>query len=296
MQMKLFWDDKPFYRGNTHCHTTRSDGRRSPEEVIALYREAGYDFLALTDHRKLSEQEHFEENLLMIPGMEMDFLYPTQALHIVGIGMNESFAQQREKWCESPQSCIDTMRACGGMAILAHPHWSLNTLDTMRSLKNVTAAEIYNTVSGTPWNGVRADSSNILDIASANGVFFHYVAADDTHFYNGDACRSYIMVQAEELSQKAILEAIQAGRFYASQGPRIHQITVENDTVTVECSPVSRAVFESHLIWSDDRCKTGDGMTKIVYPRSDYGDGEKFVRVHLTDAQGNQAWSNIIHF
>jgi len=99
MQMKLFWDDKPFYRGNTHCHTTRSDGRRSPEEVIALYREAGYDFLALTDHRKLSEQEHFEENLLMIPGMEMDFLYPTQALHIVGIGMNESFAQQREKWC-----------------------------------------------------------------------------------------------------------------------------------------------------------------------------------------------------
>lgn len=296
MQMKLFWDDKPFYRGNTHCHTTRSDGRRSPEEVIALYREAGYDFLALTDHRKLSEQEHFEENLLMIPGMEMDFLYPTQALHIVGIGMNESFAQQREKWCESPQSCIDTMRACGGLAILAHPHWSLNTLDTMRSLKNVTAAEIYNTVSGTPWNGVRADSSNILDIASTNGVFFHYVAADDAHFYNGDACRSYIMVQTEELSQKAILEAIQAGRFYASQGPRIHQITVENDTVTVECSPVSRAVFESHLIWSDDRCKMGDGMTKIVYPRSDYGDGEKFVRVHLTDAQGNQAWSNIIHF
>ena len=105
--------------------------------MIALYREAGYDFLALTDHRKLSEQEHFEENLLMIPGMEMDFLYPTQALHIVGIGMNESFAQQREKWCESPQSCIDTMRACGGLAILAHPHWSLNTLDTMRSLKNL---------------------------------------------------------------------------------------------------------------------------------------------------------------
>ena len=71
---------------------------------------------------------------------------------------------------------------------------------------------------------------------------------------------------------------------------------MENDTVTVECSPVSRAVVESHLIGSDDRCKMGDGMTKIVYPRSDYGDVEKFVRVHLTDAQGNQAWSNIIHF
>ena len=80
------------------------------------------------------------------------------SLHIVGIGMNESFAQQREKWCESPQSCIDTMRACGGLAILAHPHWSLNTLDTMRSLKNVTAAEIYNTVS----SGLRRPSLRVV--------------------------------------------------------------------------------------------------------------------------------------
>lgn len=131
-------------------------------------------------------------------------------------------------------------------------------------------------------------------MASANGVFFQYVAADDCHFYNGDACRSYIMVQAEELSQQAILEALDAGRFYATQGPRIHQITLENDTVTVECSPVSCAVFNSHLVWSDDRCKTGDGMTKIVYPRSRYG--EDFVRVHLIDAQGRHAWSNVIHF
>ena len=90
------------------------------------------------------------------------------------------------------------------------------------------------------------------------------------------------------------LEALDAGRFYATQGPRIHQITLENDTVTVECSPVSCAVFNSHLVWSDDRCKTGDGMTKIVYPRSRYG--EDFVRVHLIDAQGRQAWSNVIHF
>lgn len=107
----------------------------------------------------------------MLPGMEMDFMLPHEALHIIGIGMNESFMEQREKWCESPQSCIDTMRACGGRAIVAHPHWSLNTVETLGSLKNVTAAEIYNTVSGTPWNGGRRDSSNILDVASANGVF-----------------------------------------------------------------------------------------------------------------------------
>ncbi|HVU14003.1 MAG TPA: hypothetical protein VHD90_22145, partial [Phototrophicaceae bacterium] len=44
--------DKPgrFYRGNLHTHSTRSDGRLSPELVCRFYREAGYDFLAITDH------------------------------------------------------------------------------------------------------------------------------------------------------------------------------------------------------------------------------------------------------
>ena len=115
---------------------------------------------------------------------------------------------------------------------------------------------------------------------------------------SGEVRRAALLGMAEALCsparQQAILEALDAGRFYATQGPRIHQITLENDTVTVECSPVSCAVFNSHLVWSDDRCKTGDGMTKIVYPRSRYG--EDFVRVHLIDAQGRQAWSNVIHF
>src|SRR5262249_52399561 len=39
-----------FYKGNLHTHSTRSDGKLSPEEVVAAYRERGYDFLALTDH------------------------------------------------------------------------------------------------------------------------------------------------------------------------------------------------------------------------------------------------------
>ena len=40
-----------FLKGGLHCHTTRSDGKLSPEETIRLHAENGYDFLALTDHR-----------------------------------------------------------------------------------------------------------------------------------------------------------------------------------------------------------------------------------------------------
>jgi hypothetical protein len=39
-----------FFRGNLHCHSDRSDGLGGPEEVVAAYRDAGYDFLCLSDH------------------------------------------------------------------------------------------------------------------------------------------------------------------------------------------------------------------------------------------------------
>ena len=39
-----------FWRGNLHTHSTRSDGRLAPEAVADFYRDAGYDFLMLSDH------------------------------------------------------------------------------------------------------------------------------------------------------------------------------------------------------------------------------------------------------
>ncbi len=39
-----------FYRGNLLTHSTRSDGKISPEEVCKRYRERGYDSNCLSDH------------------------------------------------------------------------------------------------------------------------------------------------------------------------------------------------------------------------------------------------------
>ena len=42
-----------------HQHTTRSDGVLSPQEMTALYRENGYDAVAITDHWIYSPVEDF---------------------------------------------------------------------------------------------------------------------------------------------------------------------------------------------------------------------------------------------
>ena len=50
--MKISPFDQPgtFYRGNLHTHSPLSDGRLAPEAVCRAYQDAGYDFIALTDH------------------------------------------------------------------------------------------------------------------------------------------------------------------------------------------------------------------------------------------------------
>ena len=40
------------YKGDTHMHSTESDGLFTPTEVVAAYYERGYDYIAITDHHK----------------------------------------------------------------------------------------------------------------------------------------------------------------------------------------------------------------------------------------------------
>ena len=82
-----------WYKGNLHTHTTVSDGVRTPEEVIALYREKGYDFLAITDHWHTSENRVTEDGMLLLSGCEFnvgerDVLWGVY--HLVGLGFTEA--------------------------------------------------------------------------------------------------------------------------------------------------------------------------------------------------------------
>lgn len=292
--MLMFDPDKRFFKGNLHTHTTNSDGRRSPEDVLKLYRENGYDFTALTDHwKRAPEETAFLDSMLILPGIELDYTLPAQVIHIVGVGVDESVLKASRNG--GPQSGIDAIRRAGGRAILAHPAWSLNTPEVIGALRGLTAAEIFNSVSDMPWNGDRADSTGVLDTAAANGHVLNTVASDDSHFYEGEECTSYIMLQADELTQENVLKALDEGAFYATRGPRFEQIEVTESEIRVKCSAVSRVVFHSDLVYVGDRVTQGEGLTEAVY-RIKRERGERFVRIILIDENGRRAWSNPIVF
>lgn len=283
--MKIFDSSKPFYKGNLHTHTTVSDGVCTPEETARLYQQNGYDFLAITDHWRVGGEFRCG-NMLVLPGVEYDFTFETQVLHMVALLRKKEDAEGIVRGMPHDE-VIKRVNACGGVPIAAHPAWSLNTTEFLLGLDDVELAEVYNTLSGEPLNAPRADSSGVLDVAAANGKKFGWIAADDTHFHRGEQCRSYIMLQADELTVSGVLEALRAGKFYATQGPEFFSVERINNKLIVKTSPVSLCTFSSNNYWVAGRCRTGENMTENIY---EIQPGERFVRCEIADEQGNRAW------
>lgn len=271
-------------------HTTLSDGRLSPEEAVAVYRDAGYDFIALTDHW-IQGKSGVQNGLLVLSGCEWNTgnMADTPVYHIIGVGMEREIPEDGMREAP-PQKIIDAVNAAGGVAILAHPAWSVTDPAEAMGLRGLCAAEIYNTVSGLPWNGARADASLYFDLWATGGKLVRCVAADDSHHYNGEQARSYVMVRARECTPAALKEALRAGDFYASQGPRFSAIRCGEDRVEAEFTGAATAVFYSNTVWCSDRVLPGaSGSASYRVKPTD-----RYVRIELVAEDGARAWCSPI--
>lgn len=290
---------KKWFKGNLHTHTTVSDGTYSPQKTARLYRDKGYDFLALTDHRIPSETKTTEDGLLLLSGCEYDNDCEdviSGLFHIVSIGAKQRCTldyARPEKY--TVQQIVDAIHESGAIAILAHPAWSMNTVEQIQSLSGLDAVEIYNSVSGAPHNS-RPYSGEVIDLLAVRGVSFPCVAADDTHYAKEELCLSYTYVQADELSEDAIVNAIRNGRVMATQGPRFFHTVEDNGgekLVHITCDPVEEICIQSGFVWHDTRIFRGHNLTECTVKLTAR---DRFIRPVFTDSDGKQGFSSPIYF
>lgn len=275
---------------NLHLHTTDSDGRKTPEEAAAIYKAAGYDVIAVTDHWRYRMSGELS-GLRTLGGAEYNIGGGDGAggvFHILALGCEKEPALAPEN---TAQQLIDGINACGGLAVLAHPAWSLNTVDQVAPLHGVGATEIYNSVSDAH-ESCRPYSGDFVDTAACRGMLFPLLASDDVHFYDGtDDTKAWIMLEcAPDASDAEILQAIRDKKFYATQGPEAH-LTLENGEAVVRCSPACRVNFLTNGVWGAGHGHHGEGITEA---RCKLREFETFVRAEVTDAQGRTAWTNAL--
>ena len=80
-------------QADLHVHTTHSDGRMTPEEVVAYARRKNLQAIAITDHdnitgikQAIKAAEKLE--IEIVPGVELSTLWEGQEIHILGYWMN----------------------------------------------------------------------------------------------------------------------------------------------------------------------------------------------------------------
>ncbi len=177
----------PLLKGNLHAHTTFSDGRRPIREVIARYRDLGYDFLAITDHDDLIHDDYWfeipagDERMLILPGIELNYRPLSQHVGRV-TGDRET------------------------LYVLNHPaRYELTVPETLRRVRLITQA-------GFPIHAVEVTDTGVYQPEyDVEEITLPKVATDDSHrdLHFG---RAWVEVDAPR-STDAIIRAIKAGDF-----------------------------------------------------------------------------------
>lgn len=190
-------------RYNFHMHTTSSDGRLEPADLIAQAVEIGLVDMAITDHHSvLGYQqavaclEQYDEAMrprLWI-GTEITSYIADIDVHILGYGFDPEhpylapYLQSREadRDFTGAAKVIDAIHAAGGLAVLAHPSRYRRPAEELVAV----AAELgidgletfYAYKSTNPWVPTPSETERVLKLAQKYGLF--NTCGTDTHGTN----------------------------------------------------------------------------------------------------------------
>lgn len=183
----------PLLKGNLHAHTTFSDGRRPIHEVIARYRDLGYDFLAITDHDDRIQDDYWfqipagDERLLILPGVELNY---------------EPLSQHVGKVTGDRET----------LYVLNHPaRYGLTVEEAAWRVRVISRA-------GLSIHAVEITDTGIYQAEyDVEGLGLSRIATDDSH-RDPDFGRAWIEVDAAR-SADAIIRAVKAGDFRVGFAP-----------------------------------------------------------------------------
>ena len=278
-----------WYKANFHTHTTTSDGLVSPAGRVDQYRKAGYDVLAITDHRTTNDVGPLRrQGILVVSGIEYHPACPSSAnlYHLVGLNVPHGLAFDRPK---DANRCIAQVRAAGGETILAHPYWCGHGYADFRKLKHLVAVEVYN---ATCDRHGRPDSEHEWAAMLDRGVFIPAVGTDDAHLVDTeDLFESWTWLKMPSLTVANVLKCLRRGACYASCGPKVHDFRIADGKLRLRCSPAAKIQFVAGPVQGvRRRAEAGRSITafSIDVPTWPY------VRAVVTDHAGRKAWTNPI--
>jgi len=291
-----------WFKGNTHTHTLESDGDSPPEVVARWYKDHGYDFLVLSDHNVLYDPQRLshlvDSTFLLIPGEEVTSSFDDKPVHLNGLDLHTLVKPRTEETMTATiQANVDAIREEEGIPHVNHPNfgWAFGANDLVQ-VKDYRLLEIFNghpSVHNLGGGGYPA-MEEIWDVLLTRGRRVFGIAVDDAHHFQGEFSREranpgrgFVVVMAPALEAGAIMEGLEAGRFYASTGVELEDIRVEPGFMEIHIRQRGDFRYTTRFIGEGGRVlKTTHGPVA----RFELTRFEPYVRARVEDSGGAVAW------
>ena len=292
-----------WYKGNTHTHTSETDGDSSPEVVAGWYKSHGYNFLVLSDHEillDLSRVAHLEDSTFrFVPGEEITGKFGTRPVHLIGINISRALKPLADTTAAATiQRTVDSVLAAGGIPQINHPNfgWAL-TEDDLMKVKRANLVEIYN---GHPLvnnlgGGDSPGMEGVWDYLLSHGKRIYGVGSDDAHHFKAEFSpklanpgKAWVTVRAPRLDPSAIVAALDAGHFYASTGVELDSIVVNDQDMKINIRQYRNFKYTTQFIGDNGEIlkTTGDNAPAYHLTRA-----LTYVRARISDSSGAKAWT-----
>lgn len=293
----------PWYKGNTHAHTTESDGDTSPAEVARWYRDHRYAFLVLTDHNTYTDPAALADltnsAFLLIPGEEVTSAFDGAPVHVNGLNLPGLVAaRDADGLVATIQANVDAIREVQGVPHVNHPNfqWAFGA-EALAQVERYRLLEIHNghpqvhNLGGGGTPGMEA----VWDALLTGGKRVWGIAVDDAHHFQGEFApdranpgRGWVSVRADSLEAGAIMNALEAGRFYASSGVELSDVVVDRTRLTVHVAARGDFRYTTTFIGAGGEVLGRSTDNPAVY---DLDDDVGYVRARVQDSMGYAAWT-----
>ena len=333
MRKYLLPETGTFYKANLHCHTTISDGKKTPEEIKELYMKNGYSIVAFTDHNAfIPHNDLTDENFLALNGMEIDVVsnygsheeYEVKRCDFSLIALEQDTYFQplwhrrlyQEKIREEIKALIQndenesnyrrsytaecisylmqTARKKGFYVILNHPTLSREGYENYTRYDGMHAIEMFN--GRSIQMGHDDFNPRVYDDILNVGRRIYGVGGDENHNEKPDDSRysdsnlAWTMIKADKLDYRTVTEAMEKGHFYATEGPEIYEMYIEDDKLHVKFSEAEHIICKSqHRVGQRLFAPKGETISEVAFSvNKDWG----YFRIVVTDHKGRRACTN----
>jgi len=294
-----------WYKGNTHTHTLNSDGDSTPDDVVRWYREHGYRFLVLSDHNFLTSVDGLnalhgaDEQFLLIKGEEVTDRLEDKPIHINGLDVSGKVEPQHGRTVvDVVQRNVDAIRKAGGLPHVNHPNyqWAISA-DDLQRVERTRLFEVFNghhLVNNVGGGGVPG-MEEVWDRLLSSGKVMYGIADDDAHVFkqpgNPDVPgpgRAWVVVRAERLAPRPIVDALERGDFYASTGVELSDYQVTDKSITITIKQTASSKYRIQFIGRNGRVLHEATASPATYT---FAGDEGYVRAKVLESNGRVAWT-----